>query len=267
MKSGFWSYKNSVSLSLVLAALCQFSALAAPKATANRGANAMALYASRDYKNACVAFLAKTMANPYDAESFYYLGNCYVAMRNYPLALANYKKASDIAGVSAIGASSRTAMESLEKVMHPGKASSTAGATNTRASKQAPSASASKDKDNDEPVDVVAKKDPRLSAADTAAAAKVAEGDKAAQKILDEATARCKPIKQEEDRAVQEISENQQARMQNPDSAKDILSDVKGPYEEQIKNIMEPAKRRAQELKDMAKREADRIKQSALSRH
>ena len=260
MKSAIWLNKISLSLYLATAIVCHYNIPGEAKgAPAKSGVNPMTLYAKRDYKGACQGFYARTRANPYDAESFYYLGNCFVALRNYPQALDSYKKASDIAGTNAIGASSRTAIGSLEKVMHPdGKGRSI---LNRTVPKKPDAATTNEDGD------VIVKKDPRLSAADSAYQAKITEGDKAAQKILDEATARCKPIKQDEDRAVQEVSDNQQARMNNPDSAKEILSDVKNPFEEQIKNIMEPAKRRAQELKDAAKREADRIKQSALSRH
>ncbi|HEY9684658.1 MAG TPA: hypothetical protein V6C86_23960 [Oculatellaceae cyanobacterium] len=243
-----------------LAVLAPAVAVAAPskaKPAAAAGANAMALYQKGDYKSAAIAFYAKLKANPYDNESRYYLANCYAQMKNYKIALEEYQKVSNYAGSSNVAVYSRNAIDSINAMLHSADKKSTSSAKTPGDTKAG---------EDGEKVDVVAKKDPRIAAAEAAEKAKLDEGEKAAKKVMDEAQARIKQIKQEEDNAVQEISNNQQARMNNPEAASAILSEVKAPYEEQIKGILDPAKRRADEIKAQAKREAERAKQDALSR-
>jgi hypothetical protein len=247
----------SMQCSVTMALLLPGASIATPAGATANGSNAMALYQKRDYKNAAAAFYAKLKANPYDNESRYYLANCYAQLKNYKVALEEYQKVSNFAGSSNVGVYSRNAIDSINQMLHPGEKSSAGRPGKPGDTKVG---------DDGEKVDVVAKKDPKIAAAEAAEKAKLDEGDKAAKKIMDEAQNRCKSIKQREDEAVLEVSNNQSARMQNPDLASVIINDTKAPFEEEMKNIMEPAKRRADEIKAQAKRDADRIKQEMMSR-
>lgn len=237
-----------------------------PGWTAGKGAKsaksskteALALYAKQDFEGARKLFHNLVTANPRDADSYYYLGNCYVGLRNYPAARAEYQRATELAGETTTGAYSRNAMTRIDNILHP------APPPSASTSKAAEAKIVDSDaKEGDEKG--AEKKDPRLVAAEAAAQAKIAEGDKAAQRILDDAQNRCKPIKQEEDSVASEIQANQ-GRNAGTEVANQVVNESRASYEEQIKNIMEPAKRRAQQIKDAAKAEAERAKQAALGK-
>lgn len=104
--------------------------------------DALALYARKDYEGARKLLSRKVQANPGDAESYYYLGNCYLRLRNYRAALAEYKRANELAGDCNIGAYSRSAITQINNIMHP-PLSAAANAAAARAAKSASSAGAS----------------------------------------------------------------------------------------------------------------------------
>lgn len=220
------------------------------KAAPGKSPDALTLYAQKNFYAASQAFYKKVTANPADAESYYYLGNCAVAMKNFPQALQYYKRAADLSPDSPTGQASKQASDHVTELMKPPATDSSAG-----------KAKVADDAKDDDATDKAPKKDPRLVAAEAQADAKIAEADKAAKKVLDEASARCKPIKDEEDQEASTAQSNQ-GRMANTDAGNQAITEVRAPYEERIKNIMEPAKRRAQEIKDAAKKEADAIKQA-----
>jgi tetratricopeptide (TPR) repeat protein len=235
----------------------------AKKGTSTKTGDALSLYAQKNYLAASQAFYKKVTANPEDADSYYYMGNCAVALKNFPQALQYYKRANDIAPDSPTGLASKQAQDRITGLMNPSTPATAAAGGTSKAKILGDKDDDAGDKDSKDSKD---KKDPRLVAAEAQGAVKIAAADKAAKKILDDATTQCKPIKDEEESAVSEAAANQ-PRLTGTETGNQIANDIRGPYEERIKNVMEPAKKKAQALRDAAQKEADAIKAAvALSK-
>jgi tetratricopeptide (TPR) repeat protein len=250
-------WKLSALLAASLALISQISVEAAGKTVkkvAGKSPDAMTLYAQKNFLAASQAFYKKVTANPSDAESYYYMGNCAVALKNFPQALQYYKRAADLSPDSPTGLSSKQATDRVTELMKPPTPASDSKAKVANDAKDDDATDNDKEKEK-------GKKDPRLVAAEAQGDAKIAAAEKAAKRILDDATAQCKPIKDDEDRDASEASANR-PNLAGTETGNQIVNDIRAPYEERIKNIMEPAKKRAQALKDTAKKEADAIKQA-----
>jgi tetratricopeptide (TPR) repeat protein len=250
-------WRQSVLLAASLALIAQLDVEAAPakKGTTTKSADALTLYAQKDFLRASQAFYKKVTLNPEDAQSYYYMGNCAVALKNFPQALQYYKRATDIAPDSPTGLASKQATDRVNALINPIAPAAASEPSKAKILGDKDDDAADKDSKN--------KKDPRLVAAEAQAEAKMAAADKAAKKILDEATAQCKQYKDDEDRDVSEAAANQ-PRFAGTEMGNQIANDIRAPYEEKIKNIMDPAKKKAQALKDAAKKEGDALK-SAVS--
>jgi tetratricopeptide (TPR) repeat protein len=250
-------WKQSVLLAASLALIAQIGVEAANKTVKKSTAttnDALTLYAQKNYLAASQAFYRKVSANPQDADSYYYMGNCAVALKNFPQALQYYKRATDISPDSPTGLASKQATDRVNELMNPKAAAADSAPGKAKVLGDDDEAA---DKDNKDNKDN--KKDPRLVAAEAQGDAKIAAADKAAKKILDDATAQCKQYKDDEERDVNDAAANQ-PRLAGTDAGNQIANDIRAPYEEKIKNIMDPAKKKAQALKDAAKKEADAIK-------
>ena len=116
-------WKQSVLLAASLALIAQVGVVAASKTakkgTATKNGDALSLYAQKNYLAASQAFYKKVTANPEDADSYYYMGNCAVALKNFPQALQYYKRATDISPDSPTGLASKQAQDRITALMNP----------------------------------------------------------------------------------------------------------------------------------------------------
>jgi tetratricopeptide (TPR) repeat protein len=209
--------------------------LAPLAANANDIAEGQKLYKQGKISAAAAYFERASEKDGYDATAHYYLGNCFMALKNYYRAATEYQRAMDNTEDSKMEDYCRNALEKLKTFTEPKPAQDPAQKSESHFSATGVEAKTEK-------VQAILQR---------------AKAD--AKNIMDRANERCKPIQEEKQEMMRQMNIKYRGRVET--TTADERDETQKNYDRQIESIKHLAKTQADGVLDQARRDAASVGQ------